>query len=75
MVEDSPRTATGQWGTAAEPDSKPFARSDASGPEKSGHGLMTEAASTSEMLVNFYQTKRRYNPEDSHLQKQSQILI
>jgi hypothetical protein len=26
-----------------------------------------EAASTSETLVNFYQTTRRYNPEDSHL--------
>jgi hypothetical protein len=30
--------------------------------------LMTEAASTSETSVNFYQTTRRYNPEDSHLQ-------
>jgi hypothetical protein len=29
--------------------------------------LMMEAASTSETLVNFYQTTRRYNPEDSHL--------
>jgi hypothetical protein len=29
--------------------------------------LMTEAARTSEMLVNFYQTTRHYNPEDSHL--------
>jgi hypothetical protein len=29
--------------------------------------LMTEAASTSETLVNFYQTTRRNNPEDSHL--------
>jgi hypothetical protein len=28
--------------------------------------LMTEAASTSETLVNFYQTTRRYNPDDSH---------
>jgi hypothetical protein len=26
-----------------------------------------EAASTSETLVKFYQTTRRYNPEDSHL--------
>jgi hypothetical protein len=26
-----------------------------------------EAARSSEMLVNFYQTTRRYNPEDSHL--------
>jgi hypothetical protein len=30
--------------------------------------LMMEAARTSETLVNFYQTARRYNPEDSHLQ-------
>jgi hypothetical protein len=29
--------------------------------------LMMEAARTSETLVNFYQTARRYNPEDSHL--------
>jgi hypothetical protein len=29
--------------------------------------LMMEAAKTSETLVNFYQTKRRYNPEDSHV--------
>jgi hypothetical protein len=29
--------------------------------------LMMEAARTSEELVNFYQTTRRYNPEDSHL--------
>jgi hypothetical protein len=28
---------------------------------------MMEAARTSEMLVNCYQTTRRYNPEDSHL--------
>jgi hypothetical protein len=28
---------------------------------------MVEAANTSETLVNFYQTTRRYNPEDSHL--------
>jgi hypothetical protein len=26
-----------------------------------------EAARTSETLVNFYQTTRRYNPEESHL--------
>jgi hypothetical protein len=26
-----------------------------------------EAARISETLVNFYQTTRRYNPEDSHL--------
>jgi hypothetical protein len=30
--------------------------------------LMMEAASTSETLVNFYQTTRHNNPEDSHLQ-------
>jgi hypothetical protein len=29
--------------------------------------LMMEAASTSETLVNFYQTTRRHNPEGSHL--------
>jgi hypothetical protein len=29
--------------------------------------LVMEAARTSETLVNFYQTTRRYNPEDSHL--------
>jgi hypothetical protein len=29
--------------------------------------LMMEAARTSETLINFYQTTRRYNPEDSHL--------
>jgi hypothetical protein len=29
--------------------------------------LMIEAARTSETLVHFYQTTRRYNPEDSHL--------
>jgi hypothetical protein len=29
--------------------------------------LMTEAAKTSETLVNFYQTTRRYNPENCHL--------
>jgi hypothetical protein len=28
--------------------------------------LMMEAAGTSETLVNFYQTTRRYSPEDSH---------
>jgi hypothetical protein len=30
--------------------------------------LMMEEASTSETWVNFYQTTRRNNPEDSHLQ-------
>jgi hypothetical protein len=29
--------------------------------------LMMEAARTSETLVNFYQTTRRYNPEESYL--------
>jgi hypothetical protein len=29
--------------------------------------LMMEGARTSETLVNFYQTTRRYNPEDGHL--------
>jgi hypothetical protein len=29
--------------------------------------LMMEAARTSATSVNFYQTTRRYNPEDSHL--------
>jgi hypothetical protein len=29
--------------------------------------LMMEAAVTPETFVNFYQTTRRYNPEDSHL--------
>jgi hypothetical protein len=29
--------------------------------------LMMEVARTSETLVNFYQTTRCYNPEDSHL--------
>jgi hypothetical protein len=29
--------------------------------------LMMEAARTSETLVNFYQTTRRNNPQDSHI--------
>jgi hypothetical protein len=29
--------------------------------------MMMETASTSEKSVNYYQTTRRYNPEDSHL--------
>jgi hypothetical protein len=31
--------------------------------------LIMEAARTSEMLINFYQTTWHYNPEDSHLLK------
>jgi hypothetical protein len=34
--------------------------------------LMIEAASTSETSVNFYQTTRCNNPEDSHLQLHNQ---
>jgi hypothetical protein len=29
--------------------------------------MIMEVARTCETLVNFYQTTRRYNPEDSHL--------
>jgi hypothetical protein len=31
--------------------------------------LMMKTARSSETLVNFYQSKQRYNPEDSHFQK------
>jgi hypothetical protein len=31
------------------------------------NALMMEASRTSKMLVNFYQTTRRYKPEDIHL--------
>jgi hypothetical protein len=34
---------------------------------------MMEAASTSETLVNVYQTTRRYNPEDSHRQPEGSL--
>jgi hypothetical protein len=35
-----------------------------------------EAARTSETLVNFYLTTRRYNPEDSHLSSDiGQVII
>jgi hypothetical protein len=37
--------------------------------------LMMEAARTSEMLVNFYQTKRRCNPEESHLRTNYKKLL
>jgi hypothetical protein len=33
--------------------------------------LMMEATSTSETSVNFYQTTRRNNPKDSHLNVKS----
>jgi hypothetical protein len=35
--------------------------------ERIGIDLMMEASRTTEILVNFYQTTRRYSPEDSHL--------
>jgi hypothetical protein len=34
---------------------------------------MMEAASSSETSVNFYQTTRRSNPEDSHLQSSQNL--
>jgi hypothetical protein len=34
---------------------------------------MIEAERTCETLVNFYQTTRRYNPEDSHLQTHKRV--
>jgi hypothetical protein len=36
---------------------------------------MMEAARISETLVNFYQTTRRYNPEDSHLRRKVSLEI
>jgi hypothetical protein len=36
--------------------------------------LMMEAARTSETLVNFYQTTRSYNPEDSNLRLRSCLV-
>jgi hypothetical protein len=36
---------------------------------------MMEAASTSETLVNFYQTTLRHNPEDSHLSTDMFIIL
>jgi hypothetical protein len=35
--------------------------------------LMMEAANTSETPVNFYQTIRRYNPEDSYLHSRTEV--
>jgi hypothetical protein len=35
---------------------------------------MMEAARTSETLVNFYQTTRRCNPEDSNLQLRNVVF-
>jgi hypothetical protein len=37
--------------------------------------LMVEAAKTSETLINFYQTARRYNPADIHLQKRKSSYV
>jgi hypothetical protein len=37
--------------------------------------LMMDAASTSETLVNFYQTTRCSNPEDSHLQMWTRVKL
>jgi hypothetical protein len=37
--------------------------------------LIMVAASTSETSVNFYQTTRRNNPEDSHIQVESSLHI
>jgi hypothetical protein len=34
---------------------------------------LMEAASTSETSVSFYQTTRRYNPEDTNLQAQPEF--
>jgi hypothetical protein len=49
-------------------------RNEISAPENWSIALMMETARTSETLVNFYQTTRRYNPEDSHLQLKSQLM-
>jgi hypothetical protein len=35
---------------------------------------MTAAARTSETSVNFYQTTRRYNPEDSYFHLSSKVV-
>jgi hypothetical protein len=37
--------------------------------------LMMEAARTSETLVNFYQTTRCYNPEDSNLHTKVEFTV
>jgi hypothetical protein len=39
------------------------------------HALMMEAASASETLVNFYQTTRHNNPEESHLHRHEYLEI
>jgi hypothetical protein len=49
---------------------RPPGRCSLKGPNKwkfEEPGLMIEAARSSETLVNFYQSTRLYNPEDSHL--------
>jgi hypothetical protein len=38
-----------------------------------GDPLMMETPRTSETLVNFFQTTRHYNPEDSHLHFVTQL--
>jgi hypothetical protein len=37
--------------------------------------LMMEAVSTSETTINYYQTTRRYNPEDSHLHSKEHFRV
>jgi hypothetical protein len=37
--------------------------------------LMMEAVQTCETLVNSYQSTRRYNPEDSHLQINQKLSL
>jgi hypothetical protein len=35
---------------------------------------MSEAVQTSETLVNWYQSTRRYNPEDGHLNRDDYLI-